>query len=165
MQNRYSGEMFQVRRYWRRIAAGMVLALACCDLGAQASGVIGDWREPTGSVIHIGQCGAQVCLWIIVVSSQAPAATDIHNRQPNERGRALCGLRIGSGFTLRDADHAGGGTLYDPKSGKTYLGAMTAAGSVLALRGYVGIPLFGQSQTWTRITKPVKACMGADSVK
>jgi uncharacterized protein (DUF2147 family) len=157
--------MFQVRCDWRQLRAGVVLALSCSHLGAQASGVVGDWREPTGSVIRIGPCGAQVCLWIIAVSPQAPAVTDIHNPQPSERGHALCGLKIGSGFTLHDVDHAGGGTLYDPKSGKTFRGAMTAAGSVLELRGYIGIPIFGQSQTWTRITEPVKACAGADSVK
>jgi uncharacterized protein (DUF2147 family) len=142
--------------------AGTLLLLAFLHAGAQTSGVMGDWRDPTGSVIRIGACGPQVCLWIIALSPTAPAATDIHNPQPSERNRALCGLKIGSGFTLRDADHVAGGTLYDPKTGKTYRGGMTAAGAKLQLRGYVGIPLFGQSQTWTRTPEPAKPCAGAE---
>jgi uncharacterized protein (DUF2147 family) len=142
--------------------AAMVLLLAPFHLGAQGAGVMGNWRDPTGSVIRIGACATQVCLWIVSLSPTAPAATDVHNPQPNERSRALCGLKIGSGFTLRDADHAAGGTLYDPKTGKTYHGGMAAAGAKLELRGYVGIPLFGESQTWTRTTEPAKACTGAN---
>jgi uncharacterized protein (DUF2147 family) len=150
------------RRTMRWIAgAAMMLSLASPRLGAQGSGVLGDWRDPTGSVIHIGACGAEVCLWITFLSPAAPSTTDIHNPDPGERGRTLCGLKIGSGFTLRDPDRAAGGTLYDPKTGKTYRGGMTAAGSKLELRGYVGIPLFGESQTWTRTTEPQKPCAGA----
>jgi uncharacterized protein (DUF2147 family) len=135
-----------------------LLFLASCKGAAQRSGVAGDWRDPTGSIIRIASCGPQVCLWIVFLSPHAQSTTDVHNPEPGQRNRALCGLKIGDGFTLRDADHAAGGTLYDPKSGKTYRGAMTAEGSKLELRGYVGIPLFGASQTWTRVTEPVKAC-------
>jgi uncharacterized protein (DUF2147 family) len=144
------------------ITAGAILLLASAAHRAQGASVLGDWQDPTGSIIHIDHCGTDLCLWIVSLSPSAPATTDIHNPEPNERGRALCGLRIGSGFNLRDAGHAVGGTLYDPKTGKTYHGSMTvdgtAAGEKLDLRGYVGIPLFGASQTWTRPTKTVDAC-------
>jgi len=146
------------------MATSSVMLLAATALAAQTAGVMGDWRDPTGSVIRIAPCGAQACLWIVSLSPTAPASTDIHNPQPDERGRALCGLKIGSGFNLRDPDHAAGGTLYDPKTGKTYHGTITAVGtgegSKLELRGYVGIPLFGESQTWTRVAAPQKSCGG-----
>ncbi len=130
------------------------------------SGVLGDWQDPTGSVIRIGSCGNQICLRLIELSPSAPATTDIHNPDASLRRRALCGLKIGSGFTLRDSVHANGGTLYDPKTGKTYHGSMTAAGSAtgnsagarLELRGYVGISIFGESQTWVRPSVPVVPC-------
>lgn len=143
------------------VFAGALLSLASLGLVAQSAGVTGDWRDPNGSIIRIGSCGSKVCLWIVSPRPAAPP-TDIHNPQPSERGRPLCGLKIGSGFTLRGPDHAAGGALYDPKSGKTYHGAMAAEGSKLDLRGYVGIPLFGESQTWTRMTEPVKACANAN---
>ncbi len=144
--------------HWRTVIAAATLLIAPIALCSQENGVLGNWKDPTGSVIRIGQCGAQVCLWIASLSSSAPSTTDIHNPQPGERKRALCGLQIGSGFTLRDSNHAAGGTLYDPKTGKTYHGAMTAEDAKLQLRGYVGIPLFGESQTWTRTTEPPNAC-------
>jgi uncharacterized protein (DUF2147 family) len=153
---------------WNLACAGIVL-LASLVTAAQPSGdnsaVLGDWQDPTGSVIHIGRCGAQVCLWLVALSPSAPATRDIHNPDPALHNRALCGLKIGAGFTLRDAGHASGGSLYDPKTGKTYHGSMTvagtAAGAKLDLRGYVGISLFGESQTWTRPGAPSKPCADA----
>lgn len=150
----------------RSLIIGILVLLSSAALGAQTGSVFGDWQDPTGAIIHIDRCGADLCLWIVSLSPSAPATTDIHNPEPVERARALCGLKIGSGFNVRDAGHAVGGTLYDPKTGKTYHGAMTVdgtgtgtgAGEKLDLRGYVGIPLFGASQTWTRPTKTVNAC-------
>jgi len=147
----------------------VALAPLAAQPAGMPSGVLGDWQDPTGSVIRIGSCGNRVCLWLIRLNPSAPATTDIHNPDPGLRPRALCGLMIGSGFALRDPDHASGGTLYDPKTGKTYHGSITAAGTVktaagkagnakLELRGYVGIPLFGASQTWTRPAAPVVPC-------
>jgi uncharacterized protein (DUF2147 family) len=147
-----------------KLACAGAFLLAALALSAQTSevnsGILGDWQDPTGSVIHIGHCSAEVCLWLVALSPTAPATKDIHNPDPALRTRALCGLKIGAGFILRDPDHASGGTLYDPKTGKTYHGAMSAEGARLDLRGYVGIPLFGESQTWTRATAPAKPCSG-----
>ena len=60
------------------------------------------------------------------------------------------GLEIGRGFRLTDPAHAEDGTLYDPKSGKTYHGVMESAGDKLKLRGYVGIKALGRTEVWTR---------------
>jgi len=141
------------------IAAGtLCLWLMPVALAAQAASILGAWQEPTGSVIRIDRCGADVCLWIAALGPTAPSTVDIHNPDPRERGRALCGLEIGSGFSLRDPAHASGGSLYDPKTGKTYRGAMSSESGSLELRGYVGIPLFGRSETWKRPAKPVQPC-------
>ena len=79
--------------------------------------------------------------------------------------RALCGLEIGRGFTLRTPVEARDGTLYDPKSGKIYHGQLKLNGNKLELRGYVGIPLFGETQIWTRPNAPVKTCTAAGEEK
>lgn len=128
------------------------------QLAGQASSVLGNWTEPTGSVIHVDHCGINICFWIISVSNQARATTDIYNPNPALRSRRLCGLQIGSGFTLQDSAHAINGTLYDPKTGKTYHGQLTAQGSLLYLRGYIGVPLFGRTQNWTRAAVPPHPC-------
>ncbi|MGH9588053.1 MAG: DUF2147 domain-containing protein, partial [Acidobacteriaceae bacterium] len=72
--------------------------------------------------------------------------------------RSLCGMKIGTGFKLVDPNRAQDGKLYDPKSGKTYTGSMTRDGNKLNLRGYVGIPFFGRTETWTRAPDSITAC-------
>lgn len=144
----------------RLVAALLLLVAGACARADASAGVLGDWRDPTGSVIRIGQCGTHVCLWVASLSPTAPTEADIHNPDPGQRHRALCGLEIGGGFALRGPRHAFGGLLYDPKSGKTYHGAMSAEGERLELRGYVGVPFFGESQTWTRVQAPASSCAG-----
>lgn len=147
-----------------RWMAGLVLMAALIGwtrLSAQAATVMGEWQEPTGSVLRVDRCGSHVCIWIAALSRHADAPTDIHNPDSSLRKRALCGLEIGSGFLLRDATHATDGILYDPKTGKTYHGKLTAGDGRLDLRGYIGLPLFGRSQTWTRPEGPVKTCTAA----
>lgn len=131
--------------------------------GAQpeASAILGYWQEPTGSIIHIDRCGPQsgtaICATLVFVRPNAPSRVDIHNPDRTLQTRSLCGLLIGQGFHLASPYKAEGGTLYDPKSGKTYRGSMTGVGGRLNLRGYVGLPIFGRSETWTRTTG-VEAC-------
>ena len=42
------------------------------------------------------------------------------------------------------------GTVYDPNNGKTYSAFLKLKDGKLHLRGYVGIPLFGRTNIWTR---------------
>jgi uncharacterized protein (DUF2147 family) len=129
---------------------------------AQAgSSILGYWREPEGSVIRVERCGADLCLRLAAISRTAPARVDGHNPNPALRNRALCGLIIGTGFHTNTATQAEGGKLYDPKSGKTYSGSMAASGDHLDLRGYVGIKMFGRSETWTRADTAPVACDAA----
>jgi uncharacterized protein (DUF2147 family) len=46
------------------------------------------------------------------------------------------------------------GQILDPKNGKSYHCQMTLSedGKELSVHGYVGVPLFGRTQTWSRIT-------------
>lgn len=133
----------------------------CAVLSAQSAGVLGDWKTKAGSIVRIEYCGSNVCMRIVQPLNTADASTDSHNPDPGLRNRPLCNLQIGRGFNLTDPDHASSGTLYDPKSGKTYRGNITAEGATLHLRGYIGIPLFGASENWTRVSAPAKPCTAA----
>ena len=119
-------------------------------------GIAGTWREPGGAVIVITSCGADLCARLAKLTAGAPPR-DTNDPDPALRSRPLCGLVIGTGFHLSDPEHASGGKLYDPKSGKTYSGAMTLEGESLHLRGYVGFKVFGRTETWQR-TASITAC-------
>lgn len=132
----------------------LCLALAAASAQAQSAAILGYWREPGGSIIRIAPCDRELCVEIARLPHGPHAATDLHNPDPRLRGRALCGLWIGKGFVETDPRHARGGQLYDPRSGRTYSGQMSADGNLLHLRGYVGLPIFGRTQTWVRASQP-----------
>ncbi|MEM0962893.1 MAG: DUF2147 domain-containing protein [Bacteroidota bacterium] len=67
-------------------------------------------------------------------------------------GRVLRNERILSGFQ-RDGDRYEGGSIIDPKSGRTYSAVMNLLennSDRLYLRGYIGVRALGRSQTWRR---------------
>jgi uncharacterized protein (DUF2147 family) len=137
--------------------ASLVLLISAIALAAPASNTTGDWQSPIGSVVRIQPCGSGVCLVLVKLPSKSPETTDSKNPSASLRTRALCGLVIGTGFHQTDASHLSGGLLYDPKTGHTYRGKIAAVGDRLDLRGYIGIPAFGRSETWKRVPA-VAAC-------
>jgi uncharacterized protein (DUF2147 family) len=67
------------------------------------------------------------------------------------RDRPLQGLTIMSGFKYDGDGRWTGGKVYDPNSGKTYKCTLTQVDeNTLKIRGYIGVSLFGRSETWTR---------------
>ena len=73
------------------------------------------------------------------------ACTDERKNQP------ILGLLIIRNMALRDADY-GGGDILDPDSGSVYRCKfhLEKDGTVLVVRGFIGLSLFGRSQTWQR---------------
>lgn len=67
------------------------------------------------------------------------------------RSRPDLGLELLKGFTYEGDNLYDDGTIYDPKSGKTYSCKMTIEGNSLKIRGYIGISLFGRTETWTKV--------------
>jgi uncharacterized protein (DUF2147 family) len=72
-----------------------------------------------------------------------------------DKGKPIVGMTI-----IRDikknAEHDGlwdGGTILDPNNGKTYKLRLKPSedGKKLEVRGYIGAPMFGRSQTWLKV--------------
>ena len=70
----------------------------------------------------------------------------------SQKNAPLLGLTIVKGMR-RDGRKYEDGTILDPRDGKAYHAQMelSADGRKLSVRGYLGVPLFGQTQVWTRL--------------
>ncbi len=81
------------------------------------------------------------------------SALDSLNPDESLRNRRLIGLDMLEGMTFnQDKNRWDGGTVYDPDIGKYYKCRLTLRDeNQLELRGYIGIPLFGRSDIWTRL--------------
>ncbi|MEO1328602.1 MAG: DUF2147 domain-containing protein [Pseudomonadota bacterium] len=148
-----------MRKHGQRVA--LALAVVGFSAGAAASDpVFGLWlTESRRGVIEIHPCEGQAeaacgtIVWLAKPTNEDGAPlTDRRNPDPEERGRPVCGLRTIRGLRREAEGRWAGGALYDPNDGATYRGRVEVrADGALHLRGYVGIPLFGRSQVWTRV--------------
>lgn len=83
-----------------------------------------------------------------------PPRYDDLNPEPSLRDRALDGMTIMSGFRYDGENKWTGGSIYDPNSGKTYRCILTQVNrNTIKVRGYIGVSLFGRSDTWTRASQ------------
>lgn len=135
-----------------------IAAMTNVAWAADGMDVTGRWVTQDGKgVIVIAPCGNSICGKIdwLQPAPDEPAGQiprDKHNHDPALRQHPICGLQIIYGFRADgDRQHWVEGNIYDPESGDTYHANITLQDPQhLKLRGYVGIPLFGESQIWTR---------------
>jgi uncharacterized protein (DUF2147 family) len=79
---------------------------------------------------------------------------DEKNPEPALRERPLTGLELFGGFSYEGEGRWTGGTIYDPNSGKTYRCVVTWVDeNTLKVRGYIGVPMLGRTETWTRVAE------------
>ncbi|MGQ0709166.1 MAG: DUF2147 domain-containing protein [Rhodoferax sp.] len=72
----------------------------------------------------------------------------------DRKGVALVGLELMRGLKKTEGkDLWEGGTIVEPATGTVYRVRLTPVdgGKKLEVRGYVGAPLFGRTQTWVRV--------------
>ncbi|PZP55386.1 MAG: DUF2147 domain-containing protein [Micavibrio aeruginosavorus] len=117
--------------------------------------------DPTGlwltenkrSVIEIKKCPQGLCgniHWII----QGGMQTDSKNPNEAKRNTPMCGLPILWGFTQNPKNLKvwESGKIYKADEGDVYNATVSVIdANKLYLRGYVGIPLLGKTQYWTRV--------------
>jgi len=125
---------------------------------ADASSPVGEWRTiddstgtPRALVKIFEQNGA---LYGVVEKSlvQNPPHRTCDDCTDDRRGKPIVGMDIIRGLHA-DGDHWDGGTILDPENGKVYRCTLTLrdGGQHLAVRGYIGISLFGRTQVWERV--------------
>lgn len=122
---------------------------------ARAETPIGVW-ESGKSHIEIYDCGQLLCGRIVALDepldAKGNAKTDMNNPDPALSTRPIMGMDLIAGFSRKTDKRWVGGTIYDPRDGKTYKCRMTLQDDgTLEVRGYVGLPLLGKTVVWTRI--------------
>ena len=118
--------------------------------------ILGKWINSTGEAhVEIAKKGNKYfgkIVWLKETKDdKGIVKTDLKNPDASLKSRPILGLEI-----LKDFVFAGSkwtdGTIYDPKSGKTYSCNMTLKDNgQLNMRGYVGISLIGRSEVWKRV--------------
>ncbi|MDN5288056.1 MAG: hypothetical protein JWR38_4330 [Mucilaginibacter sp.] len=89
-------------------------------------------------------------IWLKEPLKNGKPKTDDENKDENLRKRPIIGLHILEGFVPDGDNKYTDGKIYDPKNGKTYSCNITYKGKTLAIRGYIGVSLFGRTTTWER---------------
>jgi len=130
-----------------------LLLLASASLSADPSSVEGRWLTQEGDGwVRLAIVGDSL-EGSIVGSPTDDEEREFDDRNPNPelRSRRLQGLTIMKGFTYGGNGRWANGRVDDPNTGKTYKCTVTLLdANTHKLRGYIGVSLFGRSETWTR---------------
>ncbi|MGH8500948.1 MAG: DUF2147 domain-containing protein [Gammaproteobacteria bacterium] len=146
----------------RELAIALLAVLMLSGLPAQAANdtPVGRWKtidDDTGkatSIIRIRNIDGELRGWIArVLKTREEGALPTCTLCEGElKDAPVQGLRFMWGLK-REGDAWTGGQIVDPETGKIYNAKIELQdhGRELLVRGYIGIPLFGRTQTWERI--------------
>ena len=134
------------------MSARLTALIAISLLGSPAlaaTPVMGRWLTAAKeSVVDIQPCGGQVCGRIARLLKPVAGGppTDRNNPDVSLRSRPVVGLPILTGFT--DRGSTWGGTIYDPRVGKSYRSFLTRnPDGTLKVQGCVAF--FCHTETWS----------------
>lgn len=95
-------------------------------------------------------------VWLKEPNRNGKPKMDDKNPDTKLRTRPTLGLQLLSGFSFdKDDNEWSDGTIYDPKSGKTYKCLLWFEKDLntLHVKGFIGFSLIGKEVEWTKATK------------
>ena len=122
----------------------------------KADDIIGIWltggKEPAKiQVYKSGEKFYGKIIWLKNPTENGKQRLDGNNPDKVKQSNPIMGLVMLKGFKFDGDDEWKGGDIYDPESGKTYSSYIYLKDkNTLKVRGYVGISLFGRTETWAR---------------
>jgi uncharacterized protein (DUF2147 family) len=151
----------------RKLVLAALLGALASAASAQSSSVMGTWLTASGiAQVRIGPCpdpaNGPICGLVVgLINPKGPdgnavaadMATDYRNADPALRSRKVIGMPLIWGFKkTSDPNAFEDGHVYNGENGKTYNANISLQpDGKLRLRGYVGTPLLGETQLWTRV--------------
>jgi uncharacterized protein (DUF2147 family) len=131
-------------------------ALTASVVAQDKDAILGKWVNSTGEAhVEISKRSDKYFGKIVWLKdpkgTEGVVKTDLKNPDENLRKKPILGMEILKNFVYDDGKWTDG-TIYDPKSGKTYSCNMTIkSDGQLSMRGYIGISLIGRSEVWKRV--------------
>ncbi len=151
-----------------RLSAAFAAVLGLCApaaaLAQSAEAVFGTWLvENRNAIVRIAPCGEKACGNIVWLAAPLDASgapkLDFRNEDSALQSRPICGMAMIGDFARGSDGRWSDGFIYNPEEGKTYKSNMhVREDGSLYVRGYVGVSLFGKSQTWTRVADDQGGC-------
>ena len=144
----------------KNILISLALVAAAGSVLAQSTPVglwktIDDETKAEKSYVRVVEAGGVFTAKVEKVLDPAKADAKCDKCSDERRDQLIQGMTIVKGVKAH-ADDKGlwdGGEILDPNNGKTYKVRMKPVdgGKRLEVRGYIGAPLLGRTQTWVRI--------------
>lgn len=136
----------------RKLLLTFALSLVGVMSFAQIEGkwkTIDDETKQAKSIVEIYKKGDQYFGRIsqLLIKPANPNCTECKDDRKN---KPIQGMEIIRNLK-KDGDEFTGGTITDPKTGKTYKCTITRSGDNLNVRGYIGLSFIGRSQTWQKV--------------
>jgi uncharacterized protein (DUF2147 family) len=151
----------------RKLVLVALLGALASTASAQSPSVMGTWLTASGiAQVRIGPCpdaaNGPICGLVVgLINPKGPdgnavapdMATDYRNADPALRTRKVIGMPLIWGFKkTSDPNAFEDGHVYNGENGKTYNANISLQpDGKLRLRGYVGTPMLGETQLWTRV--------------
>lgn len=118
--------------------------------------ILGKWLNASGEA-HIqiyansGKYFGKISWLKMPNDADGKPKLDKNNPNASQARNPILGLVLLKDFTFSDGIWEGG-TIYDPKTGKTYSCKISAQGSdKINVRGFVGFSMLGRTESWTRV--------------
>jgi uncharacterized protein (DUF2147 family) len=129
---------------------------------AESDKIVGVWEVGSGKArVKITKYGDKFGGKIVWLKEpNYPDGTkkvDKNNPDESKRTTPLLGYNNLLGFSYKGKSEYDGGTIYDPENGNVYNCVIALKDeNTLEVRGYIGVQLFGRTDTWKRVTLKTK---------
>lgn len=159
-----AGIWHRMRNFLPIATMATVMTVSAGAGATQLDPAFGYWlTENKRAIVQVAKCGSVACgkmVWVAEPRNEAGLPKlDLKNEDAAKRSRPICGLPLFGGLTQAKPGRWADGWLYNPRDGQTYSVQINAeAGQQLKVRGFLGLPLLGSSQTWTRVEDDRGGC-------